>query len=103
MYGHLCLPMNRSGKTHALLSTARVANIPSVVSNVWVGVVLGALMRSYAGDQPPSIPWTSAAATTFAGILLYVGGNFLNDWMDRAWDAEHRPVSKLTFFDSLPR
>ena len=35
--------MNRSGKLHALLSTARVANIPSVVSNVWLGVILGML------------------------------------------------------------
>lgn len=95
MYGHLCLPMNRSGKIHALLSTARIANLPSVVSNVWVGVALGILMRSYAGGEPPSIPWPSAAATIFSGMLLYVGGNFFNDWMDRAWDAEHRPERAL--------
>ena len=95
MYGQLCLPMNRSGKIHALLSTARIANLPSVVCNVWVGVALGTLMSSYAGGQTVSIPWISAASTTFAGMLLYVGGNFFNDWMDRAWDAEHRPERAL--------
>jgi 4-hydroxybenzoate polyprenyltransferase len=30
-----------------------------------------------------------------AGVLLYVAGNFLNDWMDRGWDATHRPERAL--------
>jgi hypothetical protein len=90
----LRLPMNRSGKIHALLSTARVANIPSVVSNVWLGVVLGTIMIVYS-EEPLSVPWLLAASLAIAGVLLYVGGNFLNDWMDRAWDAQHRPERAL--------
>lgn len=52
-------------------------------------------MKSYAGGETPSIPWPSAAATIFSGMLLYGGGNFFNDWVDRAWDAEHRPERAL--------
>ncbi|MES2657743.1 MAG: UbiA family prenyltransferase [Verrucomicrobiota bacterium] len=87
--------MNRNGKLHALLSTARVANIPSVVSNVWVGVVLGTIRITYSEDLPPSAPWMLALSLAVAGVLLYVGGNFFNDWMDRGWDAQHRPERAL--------
>ncbi|MEO5916442.1 MAG: UbiA family prenyltransferase [Luteolibacter sp.] len=80
---------------HALLSTARVANVPSVVSNVWVGVVLGIVMRVYAEEWIPSAPWVPAGFLAVAGVLLYIGGNFFNDWMDHKWDAEHRPERAL--------
>lgn len=83
-------PMNRSGKLHALLSTARVANIPSVVSNVWVGIALGTLQS---GDA--AIPWQAAGCLLPAGVCLYIAGNFLNDWMDREWDATNRPERAL--------
>lgn len=88
-------PMNRSGKLHALLSTARVANIPSVVCNVWLGVVLGTIMTVYSEYKTLSVPWMLAASLAIAGVLLYVGGNFFNDWMDRRWDATHRPERAL--------
>jgi hypothetical protein len=81
-------PMNRSGKLHALLSTARVANIPSVVGNVWLGVVMGDVVD-------PEAPWNLASRLALAGVALYVAGNFFNDWMDRRWDAEHRPERAL--------
>jgi 4-hydroxybenzoate polyprenyltransferase len=81
--------MNRSGKLHALLSTARVANIPSVLSNVWLGVAVAILFQ----DAP--ILWGSPLQLTLAGVLLYIAGNFFNDWMDRAWDAKHRPERAL--------
>jgi 4-hydroxybenzoate polyprenyltransferase len=87
--------MNRSGKFHALLSTARVANIPSVVSNVWVGVALGIVVRASGSEQSLAAPWMLATCLAFAGVLLYVGGNFLNDWMDRSWDEDHRPERAL--------
>ncbi len=88
--------MNRSGKLHALLSTARVANIPSVVSNVWLGVFL-----TWTLDLPNKdpdgvvIPWLMAGSLSLAGICLYIAGNFLNDWMDREWDVKNRPERAL--------
>ncbi len=85
--------MNRSGKIHALLSTARVANIPSVVSNVWVGVVIG-LFSVGSGNATKTLG-SGFILLPLAGILLYISGNFLNDWMDRAWDEKHRPERAL--------
>lgn len=85
--------MNRTGKLHALLATSRVANIPSVASNVFVGMAVG---MSVVHSQNPDTPGPSTFLTLpIAAILLYVGGNFLNDWMDRRWDAEHRPERAL--------
>jgi 4-hydroxybenzoate polyprenyltransferase len=84
--------MNRSGKLHALLSTARVANIPSVVSNVWLGVVIGLFFGDFVVLE---IPWNIASRLALAGVTLYVAGNFFNDWMDRGWDASHRPERAL--------
>lgn len=81
--------MNRSGKLHALLATSRVANIPSVVSNVWLGVAVATIL----GGAP--VAWGLALRLALAGVLLYIAGNFFNDWMDRAWDAKHRPERAL--------
>ncbi len=88
----LAAPMNAQGKLHALLSTARVANIPSVVSNVWLGVMVGLIYgNSTASDTIPLL----AGSLAVSGVLLYMGGNFLNDWMDRDWDKTHRPERAL--------
>ncbi len=84
--------MNRSGKPHALLSTARVANVPSVVSNVILGIVLG-ILQSDSGAVV--IALDRVAMLLVASVLLYVGGNFLNDWADRKWDGSHRPERAL--------
>jgi UbiA prenyltransferase family len=80
--------MNRLGKWAALFATARVANVPSVICNVWLGVAVG-------GWGSLAIPWTHAVFLAAAGVMLYVGGNFLNDWMDRDWDARQRPERAL--------
>ncbi len=80
-----------AGKIHALMATARVANVPSVVSNVWVGGALG--MSFWWGlDQNrfPEIMMLMASA-----VCLYVYGNFLNDWKDAEWDVKHRPERAL--------
>lgn len=84
--------MNRQGKLHALLSTARVANIPSVVSNVWLGVAMGLI---YGNAMFSNAFWLPSASLSVAGVLLYIGGNFLNDWMDSDWDKIHRPERAL--------
>lgn len=85
--------MNRSGKIHALLATARVANLPSVVSNVWLGWMVG-LLSAGSGSSPRGLV-PGFYLLPLAGILLYLSGNFLNDWMDRKWDALHRPERAL--------
>lgn len=74
-------------KTHALLSTARIANVPSVVSNIGVGILLGSIVLGAAF----SWPWL----LTVAAVAFYIGGNFLNDWADRDWDRQHRPERAL--------
>lgn len=74
----------------ALLATLRVANAPSVVSNVATGYLLG---RYYWGDAQavgPVLLWLSLGA-----LLLYFAGNLANDWSDRDWDKVHRPERAL--------
>jgi 4-hydroxybenzoate polyprenyltransferase len=79
--------VNKEGKLYALLATARIANVPSVVSNLCVGVLLGSLGMG----EDFSWPWT----LMIAAVLLYVSGNFLNDWADRKWDIVNRPERAL--------
>ncbi len=86
--------MNRSGKLHALLSTARVANVPSVISNVWLGVMVG-MLRSEVGLADRVDGLAVMLVLPLAGVSLYVCGNFFNDWMDLKWDAKHRPERAL--------
>lgn len=79
-------------RIHALMSTARVANVPSVISNV----MLGATAAWIAGGQPvPDLVWSRISVACVAAILLYLCGNFFNDWMDDDWDARHRPERAL--------
>jgi 4-hydroxybenzoate polyprenyltransferase len=78
-------------KFRLLLASARVANLPSVVSNVWLGVALSACFR-HPGAAPS---WPVALQFALSGMLLYASGNFLNDWQDRHWDAQHRPERAL--------
>jgi 4-hydroxybenzoate polyprenyltransferase len=82
--------MSAPGKIRALLATARVANIPSVVSNVWCGMALALVWGDWA-----SVDGSILILVPLAGVLLYVSGNFLNDWFDRDWDASHRPERAL--------
>lgn len=75
-----------------LLASVRLANLPSVVSNVWLGVALGA-WASPAGR--PLNFWLVASLLALAGCALYISGNLFNDWYDRDWDARHRPERAL--------
>ena len=77
-------------KFRALLATLRIANAPSVVSNVWIGYMLG---WSYWGGSPD--PFTDLAKLISIGLCLYFAGNLANDWFDRDWDKEHRPERAL--------
>lgn len=74
-------------RLRALAATARVANVPSVVSNIGVGIFLGAML---AGN---GFRWEWCVVG--AGVVFYIGGNFLNDWMDFEWDKKNRPERAL--------
>lgn len=84
--------MSEPGKFRALLATSRLPNIPSVISNVWFGVALGAWQWGWDSDRSLFL---KGAVLALCGVLLYLGGNFLNDWHDREWDAEKRPERAL--------
>lgn len=87
--------MSHPGKARALLATLRIANAPSVVSNVFLGYMLGWV--SFDGD--PVDPWALLARPPWvliaAGLLLYFSGNLANDWFDRKWDEARRPERAL--------
>lgn len=82
-------------RCRALLASARVANVPSVVSNVWVGVVIGQLCQPEWAGRGVNAPDARVWWLAMAGVCLYVAGNFLNDWFDRDWDRKHRPERAL--------
>lgn len=99
--------MKRFAKLHSLLASARIANVPSVVSNVWLGVAVVIFTNIRLDDsiqmQPATVPWSAFCLLTLAAIALYVAGNFLNDWTDRTWDAIHRPERALPRGQFTPR
>ena len=76
-------------KLQALLATARIANVPSVICNVLTGWVIGGLlgMVHYTSSSIASPIWLPI----LSACCLYVAGNFLNDWQDAEWDRKHRP------------
>lgn len=73
------------GPLRALSATARLANLPSVVSNVLLGVLPFAAASFGAG----------VAFVLVAAVCLYLSGGFINDWADRGWDAARRPERAL--------
>ncbi len=75
---------SQPGPLRALAATARLANLPSVVSNVLLGVLVSG------ADFETGIAFVLVAA-----LCLYFCGGFLNDWADRQWDAARRPERAL--------
>ena len=70
----------------ALLILGRVSNLPTVWSNCLAGWLLG-----MPEIKLEFIDWPSFALMTGGASLIYLGGMFLNDACDVAWDREHRP------------
>jgi len=85
--------MSSPARLRPLLATARIANVPSVISNVWVGIAIGAAFQRW--EHGGESVWPDALCLMIAGVLLYIGGNFLNDWHDREWDTKNRPERAL--------
>lgn len=84
--------MKPSEKLRALAASARLANMPSVLGNVFLGFAL--TLQPLFGSATP-VKWSGAWLAGAAGLCLYAAGNFLNDWADRNWDARHRPERAL--------
>ena len=74
----------------ALLASLRIANAPSVISNVWLGYMLG-----WHFSGLPDDPTRDLTRLIAIGLCLYFAGNLLNDWHDRDWDKKHRPERAL--------
>lgn len=72
-----------------LLAAGRVANLPTV----WSNIVVSAALTLYARAES-AIPFevlTRIALSLLLGSLLYLAGCFYNDYHDRHWDARFKP------------
>ncbi len=70
-------------KFPAYLRLARISNLPTVFSNVLLGVALAA------GAGP--FPWEATLVAVLTTSFLYISGMALNDLVDRHIDAAERP------------
>ncbi|MEM1083669.1 MAG: UbiA family prenyltransferase [Verrucomicrobiota bacterium] len=77
-------------RLRALIASLRLANAPSVVSNVCLGYLLGSFYWGNNSDVTADL-----AKLITIGLCLYFAGNLANDWFDRKWDQEHRPERAL--------
>lgn len=66
-----------------LLAMSRFANLPTVWSNALLGFVISSTLTGI-----PSLH--TVAFITLGLSCLYLGGCFLNDWMDIEFDTKHR-------------
>jgi len=73
------------------LLLGRISNLPTVWSNALVGIALASAAQAAAGIALPAPSNAHVLALAVALSLLYVGGMYLNDAFDRAFDAVHRP------------
>jgi len=78
----MCQTMPKE-KFPAFLRLARVSNLPTVFSNVLLGVAI------IAGAGP--FPWEAALIAVLGTSFLYISGMALNDLLDRHIDAVERP------------
>jgi len=89
--------MSSPGKVRALLATLRIANAPSVVSNVFLGYMVGwdVTQGGWDASDTSRIHWNSGLLISLSSLLLYFSGNLANDWFDRKWDKTRRPERAL--------
>jgi len=71
-------------RAHAWLELARISNLPTVWTNILVGVAAGLT----AGQR---IAWPAPIAAALTASLLYIAGMALNDSLDASRDAVRRP------------
>ncbi len=79
-------------KLRGLAASGRIANLPSVASNVFVGIAVAAVQVDRFVDR---FFWQSLIILVGAATCLYLAANFLNDRVDLEWDSIHRPERAL--------
>ncbi len=72
----------------ALLMLGRVSNLPTIWSNCICGWLIGVGYAGYSGIEP--IDWMMVLWVCFGATAFYLGGMFLNDACDVAFDREFR-------------
>lgn len=84
-------------RLRALLATLRIANAPSVVSNVWLGYITSWYLwfGSWIPLDTEMLDFRLLSLLGASGLLLYFAGNLANDWHDQEWDKERRPERAL--------
>ena len=85
-----------TSRVRAYVELARLSNLPTCVSNVLVGVAIGA----GAGE---SLPWFDAALLSLAIALFYAAGMMLNDAVDLPFDRVERPARPIPSGRVTPR
>ena len=86
LLGLLPAPMSRQ-KIIDLLAMSRFANLPTVWSNGFLGVLMGwGLFKDQAHICPICLTLIGLSLS-----FLYLGGCFFNDWHDVAFDQKTRP------------
>ncbi len=87
--------IRRNSALRAYLELSRVSNLPTVWSNVLVGIAIGAtaapLVATSTGETSSSFAWQSAALVAVGISLFYVAGMALNDVLDVEVDRLERP------------
>ncbi|MFN0069984.1 MAG: UbiA family prenyltransferase [Chloroflexota bacterium] len=78
-------PLTVRAKLLGWLTTARISNSPTVVSNVLVGAALAGMLQ----------PDNQVTLLIVAMVLFYTAGMVLNDVCDYAWDQQHRPTRPM--------
>ena len=82
-------------KFSALLATGRVANLPTVWSNVLAGFVVSHAYLDYYGIEGTPLWGWLLAFLLLATSMIYTGGCMLGDARDIGFDREHRPNRPL--------
>lgn len=88
-----------AGVAAAIGAYARLVRVPNLFTAPPDVVLGGALAVGLA--RP--VAWSALAGVAFASVLLYAAGTTLNDYADRAEDAEQRPERPIPAGDVAPR
>ncbi len=85
-------------KLKALIATGRVANLPTVWSNVLIGFFLAwswPISTLIDCENVRNILSTSLVLAALSATLLYLGGCLLGDCLDLEFDRKNRPLRPL--------